>query len=120
MAAGFAAFVARPADASYPRSAFPDPPSARKMGTARTWGLRFARLVAVVGHLVLGPVIFLSGLVVHPAIYGAGLVAWLAGFVVMSRWWRAHPGRVIAIPLTLLAAYVLAVLVANEFGLVGA
>ncbi len=64
--------------------------------------------------------ILLSGLVVHPAVYGSGLLAWLAGLILMWRWWRAHPGRVTAIPLALIGAYVVALLIANEFGLVGA
>ena len=90
------------------------------MRKARTWGLRFALVVAIVAHVLLGPVIFVSGLVVHPAIYGTGLLAWLAGLFLMWHWWRPHPGRVTATPLALAAGYVFAVVVANEFGLVGA
>ncbi len=90
------------------------------MHAARRVGLVLARVLAVVAHLLLGPAIFVTGLVVHPAIWLAGLLLWVAGFVLIVRWWRRAPGRVLAVPLVLAAAYVAAVVVGDQFGLVGA
>jgi hypothetical protein len=90
------------------------------MTTGTSAVLIFARLMAVAAHIAIGIVILLSGLVVDDWIVGLGLIAWLAGIILIHEWWSFHPGRVVGTPLFLAAAYFLVVVIGNEFGLVGA
>jgi hypothetical protein len=83
--------------------------------------LVFARLVAVIAHVLLGITIFFSGLEVHPIFWLPGLLAWMLGIVLIARWWSSHPGRVVAIPLVLAAVYyAVALEIGDRTGLNGA
>jgi hypothetical protein len=90
------------------------------MTRATRAGLIIARTLAVVVHIALGIAIFLSFLGVHPWIVGLGLIAWIVGLILIHEWWSSHPIRVLGLPVALAAAYFFAVVIGNEFGLVGA
>lgn len=79
-------------------------------------GVAFA--VAMMAHGLLGLFILVSGLVVHPAIVGAGLIAWSVGFYLITRW-RLRPDRVLFIPVVLAGAFFVAVVIGERFDLVG-
>jgi hypothetical protein len=90
------------------------------MTRATRAGLIIARTMALVVHIAVGIAIFLSIIGVHPWIVGLGLIAWIVGIILIHEWWSSHPIRVLGLPIVLAAAYFLAVVIGNEFGLVGA
>ncbi len=90
----------------------------RRANTERVFtGIALA--AALVAHGLVGLFILFSGLVAHPALWGAGLLAWGFGVYVIVRWKR-RPGRVTFVPSLLAAAYFLVLLVGERVGLVGA
>ncbi|MCA1705879.1 MAG: hypothetical protein LC808_22510 [Actinobacteria bacterium] len=74
--------------------------------------------LALAGHALVGIVIFLSGLVTHWAIRTPGLVAWVLGWYLIWRWWP-RLRRVALVPIVLAGGYALALLIGDEFGLIG-
>jgi hypothetical protein len=84
------------------------------------WVNVLARTIAVVVQAAVGAAIFISVIGVHPWIAGLGMIAWIGGVILMHRWWSSHPGRVVGIPLVRATAYLLLVVIADRFGLVGA
>ena len=78
-----------------------------------------ALTAAVVAHGLAGLFILFSGLVTHPALWLAGLLAWGFGAYLIVRGAR-RPGRVTFVPRVLAGTYFLALLVGERVGLVGA
>jgi hypothetical protein len=75
--------------------------------------------IAALAHAFVGLFILASGLVAHPALWLSGLVAWALGAYLIGRW-RGRPARIILVPLSLAGAYLLALLVGERMGFVGA
>ena len=82
--------------------------------------LMLAPVVAVIVHFLVGIAIYFTGLWVHPVFWYPGLLGWGLGFVLITRWWSSHPGRVVAIPFVLAVAYYALDMIGNRTGLNGA